>query len=262
MARHRNSGVCFGTPISRVKIRSVSQTKASSRFLRYLPGRLVVAWAVLGAAAGVALMYCPAVYEVKLSDPGGYITPSESPRLSRRGIYFTDVRVRVLRTVVYEENSQEHQDISHTIDQWHRRVATRLLLLGAIFGGLIGWHEQRRWRKKQSPRDRRGWLWLPVSGAVFALLVFAGLPGVGGLSLWDEVRWDMRFAQAFGSRSWTLKDVFESQRGEVARLAVCSVVIGWAAHVAAGARGVRLMVGRRPEQAADYGDDVVGLTNG
>src|SRR5262245_31289193 len=103
--------------------------------------------------------------------------------------------------------------------------------------------------------------WLPASVAVFALLGFAGVPGVGGLSLWDEVRFRMRLAEAFGS-NWTLKDLFESQWDEIARLAVHSVAIGWVAHVAAGARGVRLMAGRRPEQAADYGENVVGDSNG
>ena len=243
-----------------VMIRAVSQTKAPARILRCLPGRLVMAWAVLGAAAAVALMYCPAVYEVKLSDSESFLT-SDNIYLWRQGIIFTDVQIRVLGIVVYEQHSQDREEIYEAIDQWHRRIAILLFLIGAIIGGLFGWREQRRWRRKQSPHDQRGWLWLPVSAAVFALLVFAGVPGVSGPSLSALVRWEMRAAQWSGP-GWTLAELFDERWGEIARLAVYSVVIGWAAHVAAGARGVRWMAGRRPEQAADYGEDVVGPTNG
>jgi hypothetical protein len=236
-------------------ISAVSQTQVPSRILCCLPGRLVVAWAVLGAAVAVGLMYIPAVYLAESSDWPPY--SSQIPIfLSRRGIFFTEARVRVFGTVVYEERSQESEELDVTIDRWYGRVAARLAVVGGLVGALVGWSEQRRWRRGKLTRQRSGWLWLPASVVVFGLLVVAGIPGDVRWSLLNQVRWEMRVNKGVGSiSSWS--DWLEWQADEMARLAVVSVVIGWAVHVAVGARGVRSMVGRRPEQAADYGEDEV-----
>ena len=223
-------------------IRSVSPTEAQSRILRYLPGRLVVAWAVLGAAAGVALMYVPFVYEARLSD---WPKSSKSP---------PEGRVRVLGKVVCDAKSQGEPP--KMVNWWHRRVAACLAALGGLGGALVGWREQYRLRRSGSARPSGGRFSLAVTIAVFVLLVVAGVPGADEWTLLDHWRWRMRFAKELGaSRLWTDLAGFSSR--EFVRLAIVSVAIGWAANVAAGARGVRLSFGRQPEEAADYGDDLV-----
>jgi|GEM_PF-5292321 len=236
-------------------IRSVSPTEAPSRILRYLPGRLVVAWAVLGAAAGVALMYAPFVYDGQSSDSPKY--SSTSPvYLSRIGTFFSEGRVRVFCKVIYDKKYLREGEAQEAVDWWYCRVAASLAAMGALVGMRIGWREQRRMRRCGVVGSRGGWLWLLMTAAVFVLLVVAGFPGNNGWSLLDQWRWQMRFADEYGL-SWSWEDLPYLPWGEIVRLAIFSVVIGWAAQVAGGARGVRLSFGRRPEQAADYGDDVV-----
>jgi hypothetical protein len=235
-------------------ITSVTPTKPSSPILRCLPGRLVLAWAVLGAAAAVGLMYVPAVYEGRSSGMSDELTEEPPVFLSRIGMFFTEGRVRVLGEVVCEGRSQDPGEIYEAIDRWHTRVAGRLAAIGAILGALVGWREQRRWRRRPVVRRRGGWLWLPASVAVFSVLAVAGVPGENALTLWREWRWEMRVAETAGvGLSW--KELWDLHGGVIVRLAMYSVAIGWAVHVAAGARGVRLSFGRRPEQAADYGED-------
>src|SRR5262245_40503030 len=84
-------------------IDSVSPTEAPSRVLRYLPGRVVVAWAVLGAAAAMVLMYSPVVYEERASN--WRLWSPDRENTSSRAEFSSKGRVRVLRTVVYEEKA-------------------------------------------------------------------------------------------------------------------------------------------------------------
>jgi len=234
-------------------ISSVSPTETSSRIVRYLPGRLVVAWSVLGAAAAVGLMWVPAVYEAQSSDSPPYSSQTRI-YLSRIGVFFSEGRVRVLGKVVYEEKYGERGETAQAINWWHCRVAAFHAGVGGLLGALVGWREQRRYRRQQSPAQRIGWLWIPLGVAIFVLLFVFGIPGDIEWSLLDLLRSQIRFAEEY-SLSWSWKNLLDLPPGDVVRLVTVSVAIGWAVHVAAGARGVRLSFGRRLEQAADYGED-------
>jgi hypothetical protein len=236
-------------------IGSVSQTqrKTPSRILRCLPGRLVVAWAVLGAAAAVALMYAPVVYEERAIHISGAWRSNEG--LPNRAT--SSGRVRVLGTVVYEESSKLPEEIGRGILWWQQRVLASLLLVGGLVGALVGWREQRRARRRALPRERGGRLWLVASLVVFAILTVAGFPGDGRVTLWFWLEGEWSLAIRFGPRL-PEKERFESEFFAFARVTIAAIVIGWAAHVTARARGVRWPTSRRPEQAADYGDEVVG----
>src|SRR5262245_18845064 len=236
-------------------IGSVSQTKAFSRLLRCRPGRLVVAWAVLGAAAAVALTYSPVVYEewaIHISGAWRSWEGEGPPSLAT-----SSGRVRVLGTVVYEEGSKLPEEIGRAILWWRERVLTSLLLAGGLAGALVGWHEQRRSRRRPLTSERGGRLWLVASLVVFAILAVAGFPGDDRLTLgyWLESEWSL--AIRFGP-SLPEKERFELEFAAFARVTIAAIVIGWAAQVALRARGVRWPTGQRPEQAADYADEVVG----
>jgi hypothetical protein len=224
----------------------VNQPKAPSPILRWLPGRLVVARVVLGAAAGVALMYIPFVYEGKSTDWPFWT--SMSP---------WEGRVRVFGMVVYEEKYLVPGIALEEVAWWHRGVAATFAAVGGLVGALVGWREQRRLRQRGVVARRGGWLWLPVSAGVFLLLFVAGFPGANAWSPADELRWQIHwFKQLGGWGSWW-KNSSNFPGGEFALLAGIALAVGWAVHVAAGTRGVRFAVARRPDQAADYGDDVV-----
>jgi len=233
-------------------IGSVAQTKASSRLLRCPPGRLVVAWTILGAAAAVALMYSPVVYEEKaIHISGAWRTDDGRPNLAT-----SSGRVRILGTVVYEEGSRLPQEIGRGILWWHQRVLASLLLVGGLAGALVGWREQRRARRRPLPAERGRRLWLVASLVVFAILTVAGFAGDPRFSLsnWLQTEWSLN--ARFGPR-WPAKELFEYEFREFVRVTIAAIVIGWAAHIAARTRGVRWPTSRRPEQAADYGDDGV-----
>jgi len=234
-------------------IRPVSQTKAPSRILRCLPGRLVVAWAVLGAAAAVALTYSPVVYEERATHWSGAWRSSEGP--PDRAI--SSGRVRILGTVVYDEGSKLPREIGRGILWWRQRVLASLLLAGGLAGAMVGWREERRSRRRPLPRESGRRLWLVASLVVFAILTVAGFPGDDRLSLWYWLESEWSLAIRFGP-SLPENERFEYEFGAFARVTIAAIVVGWAAHVTAGARGVRWPTSRRPEQAADYADEVVG----
>jgi len=238
-------------------IGSVAQPEVSSRLLRCLPGGLVVAWAILGAAAAVALMYSPLVYEEKAIHWSGVWRTSDG--LPNRAT--SSGQVRVLRTVVYDESSQLPEEIGRGIRWRHQRVHASLVVVGGLAGALVGWREQRRFRRRQSPAERGRRVWLVASLIVFAILTVAGFPGDSTLSLsyWMRTEWSLN--TRFGPR-WPAKELFEYEVAEFARVTIAAIVIGWAAHVAIRARGVRWPVGRRPDQAADYADNGVVPTKG
>ena len=234
-------------------IASVAQTESSSRLLRCLPGRLVVAWTILGAAAAVALMYFPVLYEEKaIHISGASRTADGRPNLAT-----SSGLVRILGTVVYEEGSRLPKEIGRGILWWHQRVLASLLLAGGFVGALVGWREQRRFRRRPCPAERGGRLWLVASLIVFAILTVAGFPGDGRVTLWFWLESEWSLAIRFGPRLPD-KERFESEFRAFARVAIAAIVIGWAAHVAARARGVRWPKARRPDQASDYADEVVG----
>jgi hypothetical protein len=231
---------------------AVNQAKAYWPALLCLPGHVTVAWAILGATAAISLMYIPAVYEGRCpncDDRSGRI------HLSRRGAYSFDGRVRVLGQVMYEEQTQERAEVGLMIDRWHRRVAGCFAGLGALAGALVGGREQRR-GAHQRHRTRGGWLGVAVAAAVFGVLVLVGVPGEDRDSPW---RWWGKhlhsWVKLYGWR-WSWDDLGESIARDALRLLLPAAVIGWAAHTAAAARGVRLFPGRPPEQAADYADNV------
>ena len=240
-------------------IGSVAQTEASSRLLRCLPGRLVVAWTILGAAAAVALLYSPVVYEEKAIHISGVwlVFEGEGPPI----LPTSSGRVRILGTVVYDESSKLPQEIGRGILWWHQRVVASLLLMGGLAGALVGWREQRRSRRRPLPAERGRRLWLVASLLVFAILTVAGFPGDSTLSLsyWLQTEWSLN--TRFGPR-WPAKELFEYEVREFVRVTIAAIVIGWAGHVAARARGVRWPIGRGPDQAADYADDAVVPTKG
>src|SRR5205823_8711837 len=131
---------------------------------------------------------------------------------------------------------------------WHQRVLASLLLAGGLVGAPVGWREQRRSRRRLLTAERGGRLWLVASLVVFAILTVAGFPGDPTLSLsyWLRTEWSLN--TRFGPR-WPAKELFEYEFREFARVTIAAIVIGWAAHVAARARGVRWPTSRRPEQA-------------
>src|SRR5262245_9024599 len=228
-------------------ISAVSQTKSPSRILRYLPGRLVVAWAVLGAAAAVGLMYFPPVFSARTT---------ALPMFTALSPY--EGRVRVLGVVVYDERSPDHVSLYVTVQWWLYGVMAGFALLGALVGVIIGRREERRWRRGPTDTGRGGWLWLAASAFAFTFLVCVGVPGDVDWSVYERVRFGLRYGVPAAFR-WS-SVLFGP--GEVARLMVAAVAIGWAVHVALVARGVQWMGGRQPDQAADYGDDVVEPTSG
>jgi hypothetical protein len=230
-------------------IRAVSQTKASSRILRCLPGRLVVAWAVLGAAAAMGVMYFPAVYKAQSTD-----RPLFTTQMPMEG------QVRVFGKVVYDEKSWQPDEIRGAIDGWRRGMTAGFAAVGGLLGALIGRREQRRLKGNCEFGCRGGRLGLVASAAAFAFLFVAGVPGDVEWSLYEWMRWEIWFIDQLGVTMWRRMSAFYAI--DLALLTIVSIAIGWAVHVAAGARGVRLLVGRRPEQAADYGENVVGPTNG
>jgi prepilin-type processing-associated H-X9-DG protein len=211
---------------------------------------VTLAWAILGAAAAVSLMYIPAVYEGRCptcDDRTGRIY------LSRRGIVFFDGHVRVLGEVVYEERSQEREEVGLMVDQWHRRVAGRFAGLGALAGAVFGWREQRRARH-QKHRLRGGWLGVAVAAVVFGALVLVGVPGEYRDSPW---RWWRDYLQSWVKLygwTWSWDGLGAPAARDGLRLLLPAAAIGWAAQTATAARGVRLFPGRPPEQAEDYAD--------
>src|SRR5262245_36381011 len=231
--------------------------EASSRLLRCLPSRLVVAWTILGAAAAVALLYSPVVYEEHAIHISGFSRLSEGPRNQAT----SSGRVRILGTVVYDEGSRLPVEIGRGILWWRQRVLASFLLIGGFAGALVGWREQRRSRRRPLPAERGRRLWLVASLFVFAILTVAGFPGDSTLSLsyWLQTEWSLN--TRFGPR-WPAKELFEYEFREFARVTIAAIVIGWAGHVAARARGVRWPIGRSPDQAADYADDAVVPTKG
>jgi hypothetical protein len=228
----------------------VSQTEAPSRIPRYLPGRLVVAWAVLGAAAGGAFMYLPFVYQAHSTDLPLFTT-----------IMPLEGRVRVLGIPVYHDRQWKPGPVRRAIDEWRRRVTVGFAGVGAVLGAMVGRHEQRRRPRPSSPAARGGWLGLSASVAVFAFLFVVGTPGDVEWSLYEWLRWEIRWFDLLKISVWHRLLAFYAI--DAVLLTIASIAIGWAVHVAAGARGVRWSPGRRPEQAADYGDDVAdGLQGG
>src|SRR5262245_35327594 len=116
-------------------ISAVTQTKVRSRILRCLPGRLVVAWAVLGAATAVGLMYFPRVFNARTT---------ALPMFTANSPY--EGRVRVLGVVVYDERSPNHVSLYVTVQWWLYGVMAGFAVLGAFVGAIIGRREERRWR--------------------------------------------------------------------------------------------------------------------
>jgi hypothetical protein len=226
-------------------IGAMSKTTALSRFLRWLPGRLVVAWAVLGAASAVALMYFPIVYEAQSTERLLFTT-----RLPWEG------QVRVFGKFVYYKKSGRPGEIRGAIDGWRRWTTAGFAGVGGVLGALVGRREQRRWQRNPASACRGGRLGLVVSAVVFMFLFVAGVPGDVEWSLYQWMRWEIWL---YDLSFWRGRPI-SSYALDVAPLPIVSVAIGWAAHVAAGARGVRLSIGRRPEQAADYADDLVDAT--
>jgi hypothetical protein len=219
----------------------VNQPKPPSPITRWVPGRVTVAWAVLGAAAGVALMFAPFVYEGEYS---GSI-----------GTTFTEVRVRVLGKVVLEKRYKELEEARDAVEWWRTRVAAGLAAVGGLIGTLVGRREQRRLRRSGVAARREGSLWLPVTAATFVLLAVGGIPGANDWTQLDQWRWRMwvREELRLGPWSWALLPYLSW--GAYVRLATIAVAVGWAAHVAAGARG--FSIGRRPDQADDYCENMV-----
>ncbi|HKA05658.1 MAG TPA: hypothetical protein VKD71_00280 [Gemmataceae bacterium] len=210
---------------------------------------------ILGAAAAVALLYSPVVYEEKAIHISGFWRLSEKPP----NLATSSGRVRVLGTVVYEEGSKLPEEIGRGILWWHQRVLASLLLAGWLAGALVGWREQRRSRRRPWPAERERRLWLVASLIVFAILTVAGFPGDGRVTLWFWLESEWSLAIRFGPRL-PEKERFEYEFGAFARVTIAAIVIGWAAwaaHVAARARGVRWPKARRPDQASDYADDAV-----
>jgi hypothetical protein len=218
------------------------------RMARWLPGRVTLAWAVLGAAAGVTIMCAPWVYEGRSWSRLPYWTP-DGPVLSRSGIDFSGGRVRVLGQVVYEAEYQESGEAQKEVGRWHRRVAGWLAGLGALAGVLVGWRERRRTAGR--PAARGGLVGLAAAVAVFAVLVWAGVPGRDdGPTFGTWVRWEVRDAVEVGWR-YTLNEYLV---WEGAGLCIVAAAVGWATQVAAAARGLRFPPGRPADQAEDYAE--------
>jgi hypothetical protein len=205
----------------------------------------------------MSLMYVPHVYEVRsINWPDNYQVLSTTTFLSRIGTFYYDANVRIVGIVVYENEGftlDETSEVEQEIKCWHRRTMACLAGFGAVIGVVVGWREQRRAnRRPLAPRG--GWLWLAVAAAVFGILFVAGVPGEYWPSAWTWVRWNWEAIHA--NWAWFWNDLGEPLAWETLRLGLPALIIGWAGHVAAGARGIRFPRGRRPEQAADYAESV------
>jgi hypothetical protein len=212
-----------------------------------------LARAVLGAAASVALIYAPFVYEGESSGSPKYNSNAPLPvsRMGRIGATFTEVRVRVLGKVVLAKRYQELEEAREAVEWWRTRVAAGLAAVGGLGGALVGRREQRRLRRSGVAGRRGGPLWLP---AALVVLVVGGFPGANDWSQLDQWRWRIQLREELGlGWSWSLLPYLSW--GAYVRLATIDLAVGWAIHVAAGARG--FSVGRRPDQADDYGENVV-----
>lgn len=230
----------------------MGRTGLGRRVAGRLPGRVVVAWTVLGAAAGLGLMYAPPVYDGRAwSHPPAWT--DQGPLLGRLGMTSSGGSVRVLGQVVYEAESLPWGDAQEEVDRWHRRVALRLAGLGALVGALVGWRERRRAAGRAARPG--GLIGLAVAAVVFAVLAVAGVPGQGPPTFADWVRWEVRMAAA--GVQWEIV-LDEPLLWDGARLGLAAAAVGWAVQAATASRGVRFPAGKPLSQAEDYADAEAG----
>ncbi|WP_020473131.1 hypothetical protein [Zavarzinella formosa] len=207
--------------------------------------RVTLAWAIIGAAAGVALMHAPPIYTGQSHDC--------SDVAEECGIYcgptFSNGRVWVCGVEVYHENFYGTLDDARPeVEQWHRRVTAIFAGLGALTGVIIA---RLTWLGRRLP-GRADWrLGLVAALVVFGVLVAAGIPGKQGRSLSTE-GWRLfkHFNNSIIPTSW-LTDWTVDLGLEALMLAVVSLVVGWAVAVI----GIRFPA-VRPDQAADFADGV------
>jgi hypothetical protein len=209
-----------------------------------LPSRVVVAWAVLGAAGATCLMYSKAVFHGEAKD-WLTILSETFPGMMFDGWWPHDSRgrVEVAGQLVYEGSGPPGEP-ERIVGEWHLGVASVLGLLGAV-GGIIAHRLLRRPTTKAVGRDIR--LWLLFSVVVFFGLAWAGIPGESR-TLWSTARFVYQVSPAWAA------DDFDWLGPATVRSAVIALVVSWAAHVIAVAAGCRWFSGPGPDQAADYDD--------
>jgi hypothetical protein len=207
----------------------------------------VVASAVLGAAAGIALLWCPAVFDVdtELYCPSCF-NPDPATRVQVCGCGFCQEAIRVrICCLTAHAGVGEWADVWQQERAWNRGAIVSLGLVGGILGAAAGRATRNRLRRPARADWRLG---VAAAVTVFVVLGSAGVPGEPA-ALFDRLpalRYPHYRAKELSALWW-----------EAATLAVSALLVGWAAQVAGGACGVRLPRLRLPEQAADYDDQVV-----
>ncbi|WP_020473130.1 hypothetical protein [Zavarzinella formosa] len=212
--------------------------------------RVTLAWAIIGAAAGVALMYAPPVFD-------GHSHASWNPKLGvvgYSGRAFSDGYVQVCGVDVYRHHRYDNFEETRPVVEWWRHLVTASLAgLGALAGAMVA---RLTWLGRRSS-GRADWrLGLVVAFVVFGVLATAGIPGKQGRSLSIE---GWRLFQEFNNSympTSMLTDWTVDLGLEALMLAVVSLAFGWAV----AAIGVRLPAGRRPDQAADFADGLAPVS--
>jgi hypothetical protein len=193
---------------------------------------VTVAWAALGAAAGLCLLHSRWLFD------GGSWWEFAGHETVSAG------RVRVCGRLVFD--GQDPGRLAHrAVDLWLLGVAGALAAASGLAGVAAGRALPARLRR---PAPGDPWLGLVGTVAVAASLAVTGVPGQDGESWWE---WARRVSDRFVG----LGDA-ASLGAEGLRLLALGVPVGWAVQAAAVAAGVRLTGAVRPEQAADYDDAV------
>jgi hypothetical protein len=199
--------------------------------IRLRAARVTIAWGVLGAAAGLCLLYSRWVF-----DGGGWwVCPREEEARSAG-------HARVCGWVAFE--GERPGRLAHrAVDLWYVAVAAGLAGVGGLAGAAVGRSLPDRLRR---PAAGDRWLGLAAIGTVAAALAVAGVPGEHSGS-------PLAWARRVLGRPSAPGDVVNLAT-EAVRLLALAVPIGWAAQVVIAAAGLRLAGGLALDQAADYDD--------
>jgi len=202
---------------------------------RIWAARVTVAWAVLGATAGVCPMYTDAVYYAGCwADPDYAHTHGTQDASAGR--------VKLFGRWVYDGRGQDRH-ACRMVDVWTVGIGGVVAGLGAAVGVAVSRALPQRARR---PARTDLVLWALLTGAVAAGLAAAGVPweNENGRGPWWYARQSLRRP---GPHL-----LYHGQEGF--RLLVFALPVGWALQVVAAGCGFRTSSRADPEQVADYRD--------
>ncbi|WP_020470601.1 hypothetical protein [Zavarzinella formosa] len=228
--------------------------KANPDLGRFMPPRVVLAWAILGAFVAICPLYSYWVFfassgtvpasppDIKLQQgTGGGIRYGGRPdTCPYRHEEHSSLDVHLFGTDVID-NHQPGRRAFLLARIWNCSVYGGLIVLGGLAGGMIGRYLPARVRPSR-PSDR--WRQVATTAAATGLIIGLGVPG-------DE---DPQFRNSFlkmieAPDLWDL--IYFCY--ETLRVAALALPLGWAAQVAATTSSFRRSL-PRPDQSADYDD--------